>query len=83
MKKDTIRISIDLPRDLHRRIHERAARAGRAAHQLCIEAIGRMMEETGPVRPERRLALDTPIVPSRGRPFDLTSEEIYNLIGLP
>jgi hypothetical protein len=83
MKQDTIRISIDLPRDLHRRLHEQAARAGRAAHRLCIEAIERMVEETGPVRPERRLALDTQIVSSRGKPFDLTNEEIYNLIGLP
>jgi len=33
--------------------------------------------------PKRRLNLDTPIVPSTGKPFDLTNDEIHILIELP
>ena len=83
MNKGTIRTSIDLPRDLHRRLHERAARAGCSARQLILECIERAVNEPKPVRPKRRLSLDMPIVPSRGKPFDLTSEAIYDLIDLP
>lgn len=83
MKTDTVRTSIDLPRDLHRRLREKAARVGCSARRLVLEAIERAVDDRGPVRPKRRLSLDTPIVGSRGKPFDLTSEEIYNLIDLP
>ncbi len=42
------------------------------------------MEESEPTRPERRLNLHTPLVPANGRkPFDLTNEQIYELLELP
>jgi predicted DNA-binding ribbon-helix-helix protein len=80
---DSIRTSIDLPRDLHRRLHEVAARKGCSAHQLILRSIERAVEESTPKRPRRRLNLDTPIVPSTGKPFDLTNEQIYDLIDFP
>jgi hypothetical protein len=83
MKNETIRTSIDLPRDLHRRLHEKAAQVGCSARRLILEAVERALAEPRPVRPKRRLALDTPIVASRGKPFELTSEAIYDLTDLP
>ena len=83
MKNETVRTSIDLPRDLHRRLHEKAARVGCSARRLILEAIEHAVDEPRPVRRKRRLSLDTPIVGSRGKPFELTSEAIYELIDLP
>lgn len=81
MKPQSVRTSIDLPRDLHRRLREAAARKGCSARQLILASIERAVEEAEPPRPKRRLSLDPPIVPSQGRkPFDLTNEEIDNLL---
>jgi hypothetical protein len=80
---DSIRTSIDVPRDLHRRLHEAAARKGCSARQLILRSIERAVEEATPKRPRRRLNLDKPIVPSTGKPFDLTNEQIYDLIDFP
>jgi hypothetical protein len=83
VKTKSVRTSIDLPRDLHRRLHEVAARKGCSARQLILRSIERVVEESTPQRPRRRLNLDIPIVPARGKPFDLTSEQIYDLIEFP
>ena len=83
MKAKPIRTSIDLPRDLHRRLHEAAARKGCSARKLILESIERAVEEAKPVRPPRRLDLSTPLIPSTGRKIDLTNEQIYDLIEFP
>lgn len=84
VKAKSVRTSVDLPRDLHRRLREAAARKGCSARQLIVESIERAVAETEPVRPERRLSLDPPLVPANGRkPFDLTNEQIYDLIDFP
>jgi hypothetical protein len=83
VKANSVRTSIDLPRDLHRRLHEAAARRGCSARQLILHSIERAVEEAGPKRPRRRLDMDKPIVPSTGKPFDLTNEQIYDLIEFP
>ena len=83
MEKAAIRTSIDLPRDLHRRLHEAAARKGCSARKLILAGIERAVEETAPARPKRRLNLDTPLIPPAGRKLNLTNEEIYELIEFP
>ena len=83
MKPGCVRTSIDLPRDIHRRLHEAAARKGTSARQLILISIEKALEEGTPQRPEQRLCLDVPLVPSRGKPFTLSNEEIYELIEYP
>ena len=68
---------------LHRRLHQAAAQQGCSARQLILRSIERAVEEAVPQRPKRRLSLDDPIVPSTGKPFDLTNEQIYDLIEFP
>lgn len=78
MEKQTVRTSLDIPVTLHRRLHEAAAR------QLILRSIERAVDEIEPQRPPRRISLDPPLIPSRGRkPFDLTNEQIYELIEFP
>ena len=82
--RESVRTSIDLPRDLHRRLHELAARKGCSARQLILASIEQAVSEPAPARPPRRLSLDPPLIPSAGRgPLDLTNEQIYDLIEFP
>ena len=83
MEQSAIRTSIDLPRDLHRRLHEAAARKGCSARKLILAGIERAVEDTAPVRPKRRLSLDVPLIPPAGRKLDMTNEEIYEFIEFP
>jgi len=83
MKSSAIRTSIDLPRDLHRRLHEAAARKGCSARKLILVGIERAVEESKAVRPKRRLSLDPPLIRPAGRRIRLTSEEMYDLIEFP
>jgi hypothetical protein len=83
MKPAAIRTSIDLPRDLHRRLHEAAARRGCSARKLILAGIECAVEGATPKRASRRLSLDTPLIPPAGRHIHITNEEIYDLIELP
>ncbi len=83
VNRESIRTSIDLPRDLHRRLHETAARKGCSARQLILRGIEQILEDTKAKRPRRHLNMDKPIIPSTGKPFDLTNEQIYDLIDFP
>lgn len=83
MPAETVRTSIDIPRDLHCRLREKAARLGCSARRLILDCIEQALDTPEPVRPRQRLSLEEPIVPSRGKPFALTSEEIHELIDHP
>ena len=83
MEKAAIRTSVDLPRELHRKLHEAAARKGCSARKLMLAGIEHAVEETAPARPKRRLNLDEPLIPPAGRKLDMTNEEIYELIEFP
>jgi hypothetical protein len=83
MKRTAIRTSIDLPRELHRKLHEAAARKGCSARKLILAGIERVVSEPEVSRPPRRLTLDESLVPPAGRRIDLTNEQIYDLIEFP
>ena len=83
MRRTSVRTSIDVPADLHRRLHAAAAREGCSARRLILRGIERAVREVEPQRPRQRLSMDVPIVPSTGKPFDLTNEQIHALIELP
>jgi hypothetical protein len=83
MEQRPIRTSIDLPRDLHRRLHEAAARKGCSARKLILAGIERAVDDAAPTRPKRRLTLEKSLVPPTGRRIDLTNEQIYDLIEFP
>jgi len=83
MKSGSVRTSVDLPRDIHRRLHEAAARKSCSARQLILAGIERIVEQVEPARRLRRLSLDPPLIPPAGRRIDLTNEQIYELIEFP
>jgi hypothetical protein len=83
MESKPVRTSIDVPRDLHRRLHEAAARKGCSARKLILAGIEKAVEEGKPARPKRRLKLNPPLIRPAGRRIDLTNEQLYDLIKLP
>jgi hypothetical protein len=83
MRSDSVRVSLDLPRDLHRRVHELAARKGCSARQLILQSIEQTVAAELGEKRKKRLCLDPPIVRSAGKPFDLSNREIYDLIEFP
>lgn len=84
MEKKTVRTSLDIPVALHRRLHQAAASQGCSARQLILRSIERAVTEAEPQRPPRRLDFELPLVPVQGRKlFDLTNEQIYDLIEFP
>jgi plasmid stability protein len=83
MNLDGVRTSIDIPRDLHRRLREAAARSGCSARQLILRSIERAVREAEPARLQRQVSLDPPLISPAGRRIDLTNERIHDLIELP
>ena len=83
MKSEYVRTSIDVPRKLHRLLHEAAARKGCSARKLILAGIERAIYEPEQPRAHRRLSLDPPLIPPAGRRLDLTNEQIYEIIELP
>ena len=80
---ETVRTSLDIPRALHRKVHEAAARKGCSARQLILAAIETAVRET-PAKAGKRLDLRRhPLLPSTGKPIDLSNERIYDLIQFP
>ncbi|MGA2572375.1 MAG: hypothetical protein ABSF23_17855 [Terracidiphilus sp.] len=83
MKANAIRTSVDLPQDLHRRLHEAAARKGCSARRLILVGIERAVEETKAARPKRRLNLESSLIRPAGRRINISNEEAYELVELP
>ena len=83
MKSSSVRTSIDLPRDLHRRVREAAAAKGCSARKLILAGIERVVEEAKTSRPRRRLSLDPPLIRPAGRRIRITNEAAYELIEFP
>jgi hypothetical protein len=83
MKANAIRTSVDLPKDLHRRLHEAAARKGCSARRLILVGIERAVEETKATRPKSRLRLDASLIRPAGRRINITNEKAYEFIELP
>ncbi len=83
MKTSSVRTSVDLPRDLHRRVREAAAQKGCSARKLILAGIERAVEEVKISRPRRRLSLDPPLIRPAGRRIRITNQEAYELIEFP
>jgi hypothetical protein len=72
----TIRTSLDIPKDLHRRIHEAAKRRGCSARALILSSIER--EVSLEFRPKSRVK--APLLPGKGEPINPTHEQIYDVL---
>ena len=74
MKAKTIRTSLDIPADLHERIHAAARRRGCSARQLILSYLDRLATEENAATGRR---VEGPLVPADGRGVirDATNDE--------
>jgi hypothetical protein len=72
----TIRTSLDIPEDLHRRIHEAARRRGCSARALILSSIEREVSfESGAGG-----RVKAPLVTSQGEPVNPSHDQIYDIL---
>jgi len=72
----TVRTSLDLPEDLHRRLHEAARRRGCSARALILASIEREVgSESG-----ARARVQAPLVRGAGDPVNPSADDIYDVL---
>jgi hypothetical protein len=74
--RNTIRTSLDIPEELHRRIHEAAKRRGCSARALILSSIER--EVAFESRPRGRV--QAPLVLDQGEPVNPSHDQIYDVL---
>ena len=72
----TIRTSLDIPEDLHRRIHEAAKRRGCSARALILSSIEREVA----FRSSPRGRVKAPLVMDKGKPVNPSHDQIYDVL---
>jgi hypothetical protein len=72
----TVRTSLDIPEDLHRRIHEAARRRGCSARALILSSIER---EVG-VQSGVKGRVKVPLVRGRGKVVNPSHDQIYDVL---
>jgi hypothetical protein len=74
--KRTVRTSLDIPEDLHRRIHEAAKRRGCSARALILSSIDREVAfESG-----AKGRVQAPLVLGEGEPVNPAHDQIYDVL---
>jgi len=72
----TIRTSLDIPRELHRRIYEAARRRGCSVRAFMLSSIEREVAlQCGP-----RGRVQSPIVRDEGKPVNPSHQQIYEIL---
>jgi hypothetical protein len=73
---NTVRTSLDIPNDLHRRIHEAARRRGCSARALILSSIEREVAlESSP-----KGRVEVPVIRGKGKPINPSRDEIYDVL---
>ncbi len=73
MKRNAIRITVDIPAPLYRRLKEQAAAQGRSARELILLGVSNSLRGKRP----RQRRVSFPLIVSRGPKVDVTNEQIY------
>lgn len=74
--RHTIRTSLDIPQDLHRRIHEAARRRGCSARALILSSIEREVA----FESRRKGRVNAPLVLGKGEAVNPRHDEIYDVL---
>jgi hypothetical protein len=79
MAGPTVRITIDIPAPIYRRLKEQAARQGTSVRELVTRGIDSVLLQ--PERPKRRISFS--LIRSKGPKVTLTNRRIYEVIEFP
>ena len=76
MPSRTVRTSLDIPEDLHRRIHEAAKRRGCSARALILSSIEREVAIVSGTKGR----VQVPLVRGKGKPVNPSHDQIYDVL---
>jgi hypothetical protein len=74
--KDAVRTSLDIPADLHRRIHEAAQRRGCSARALILSSIEREVAFESSAQGR----VHAPLLSDHGAPVHPSHDQIYDVL---
>lgn len=80
MKSEKVRIRVDIPAPLYRRLKQQAAAEGCSAEELIIRGVEQVLLNP---RPSNRRRLQFPLIRSKGPPVPFSNEEIYERVQFP
>jgi hypothetical protein len=81
MKPNTVRTSVDIPRDLHLRLKKVAAERGCSARQLILRGVENAVAEKPVRKAARRLDLrNNPIIKGTGKTLEIDNAKINELL---
>ena len=80
LKEESVRITVDIPALLYRKLKEQAAAKGSSVRELVLMGVkGVLLQEQRP-RPRR---VQFPLIVSKGPKVNLSNEQIYEYIEFP
>ena len=80
MKRDSVRITVDIPTSTYRQLKAQAGAQGRPARALILDGIEKVLLRIERPRPKR---VHFPRIHSKGSKVDLTNEQIYHYVEFP
>lgn len=80
MKRDSVRVTLDIPALLYRKHKEQAAAKGSSVRELVLEGIRIILVNHQTPQPRR---IQFPLIRSKGPKVDLTNKQIYEHVEFP
>jgi hypothetical protein len=80
MKSSSVRITLDIPSSLHRKLKERAAAQGRSIREVILLGVQVTLLDDKRQRSKR---VKFPLIVSNGPKVNLTNAEIYKRVEFP
>ena len=80
MKRESVRITVDIPTPMYRRLKEQAAAQGQPARALILAGIEKVLLRSQRPRPRR---VQFPLIRSKGPKVNLTNERIHEYVEFP
>jgi len=80
MKSESVRMTLDIPSALHRRLKEQAAARGISVRKLLLAGVRAIVQDVKRPQPSK---VQFPLIRSKGPKVNLTNEQIYEHVQFP
>jgi hypothetical protein len=80
VKQDSVRTTVDIPAPLYRKLKEQAAARGESVRELVLSGVRSVLLDAQ--RPPAK-KVQFPLIVSKGRKVNLTSDQIYEHVEFP
>jgi hypothetical protein len=80
MKQRRVRLTVDIPAPVHRKLKEQAAASGRSVRELILDGVRSVVVQVRRSSAER---VQFPLIISEGPKVELSNGRIYKSVGFP